>query len=226
VDALTFFVPALAVSFLAIPGSHRANMPQQTQHIKQEWHDGLALVREHADIRLTFVLLGSAALQIASLSVLGILLAKEKLGANVSAFGAMMSFMGMGMLVGAVANRLGSDLSHLRRASIGSVITGGGMVLLACLSSMPLMMACCWLIGLGFVTVQIHAQTILQSTPQGLRGRALGMGQAVTGSVTFLAAALIGLLAEQIGVPLVAVAIGLTAVGVGGIMLRFRLKGA
>jgi hypothetical protein len=52
------------------------------------------------------------------------------------------------------------------------------------------------------------------------------MGQAVTGSVTFLAAALIGLLAERIGVPLVAVAIGLTAVGVGGIMLRFRLKGA
>jgi hypothetical protein len=51
------------------------------------------------------------------------------------------------------------------------------------------------------------------------------MGQAVTGSVTFLAAALIGVLAERIGVPLVAFSIGLTALGIGGILLRFRLKG-
>jgi predicted N-acetyltransferase YhbS len=81
-------------------------------------------------------------------------------------------------------------------------------------------MASALVIGLGFVIVQANAQTILQGTPEHLRGRALGMGQAVMGSITFLAAALAGLLAGSAGAAPVAVAAGLTAAGIGLGLIR------
>jgi predicted MFS family arabinose efflux permease len=213
VDSLTFFVPALAVGCMTIPAAHRK---MATRSLGGEWREGLGLIRERADIRSALILIGAAALQIASLSVLGILLASEKMGTGVAGFGGMMSFTGIGMLGGAILlNVVKPHLPRVQMAAGGAILSGAGMLSMALANSLAWGMLSALVIGLGFVTVQANAQTILQGAPENLRGRALGMGQAVMGSVTFLAAALAGLLAGRAGATPVAVAAGLTAAGIG-----------
>ena len=213
VDSLTFFVPALAVGCMSIPSTSR----KMTAHsLGGEWRAGLNLVREQADVRNALILIGAAALQIASLSVLGILLARERMGTGVAGFGGMMSSIGIGMLAGIVLiNVLKPRWPRLRMAASGAILCGAGMVALVFAHSLIWGMASTLVTGLGFVTVQANAQTILQGAPEGLRGRVLGMGQAVMGSVIFLAAALAGLLAVRVGAAPVAVAAGLTAAAIG-----------
>lgn len=213
VDSLTFFVPALAVGCMSIPSTNRK---MTARSLGGEWRAGLNLVREQADIRNALILIGAAALQIASLSVLGILLARERMGTGVAGFGGMMSASGIGMLAGIILiNVLKPRWPRLQMAASGVILCGAGMVALVFAHSLIWGMLSTLVIGLGFVTVQANAQTILQGAPEGLRGRVLGMGQAVMGSVIFLAAALAGLLAGRVGAAPVAVAAGLTAAAIG-----------
>jgi len=138
-----------------------------------------------------------------------------------------MSFMGVGMLIGAIAqNYLKRYFPCTQLSATGAIVAGLGIVTLPWMPSLPLCMACTWVLGLGFVTVQANAQAILQSAPEQLRGRALSMGQAVSGSITFLAAALMGILANQIGTQATLMVSGLAAIiiGVSIIWLKSRFK--
>jgi MFS family permease len=58
------------------------------------------------------------------------------------------------------------------------------------------------------IIVQVNGQTLLQTIAPEMRGRLMGISQALTGSVTFLAAALVGLLVEQLNVTIVMGSIG------------------
>jgi MFS family permease len=218
VDTLTFLVPAVAVSCLALPAVRRGTV----QHsLGGEWREGLVLVRERGDLRGALILIGAAALQIASLSVLGILLAREKMGTGTAGFGGMMSSMGAGMLAGIVLiSALRPRWPRVQMAAGGLVLSGAGMFSMAFAGSLAWGMASALAIGLGFVTVQANTQTVLQGAPGHIRGRVLGLGQAVMGSVTFLAAALAGLLAGVTGPGPVAAIVGLTAAGTGLVLIR------
>jgi predicted MFS family arabinose efflux permease len=218
VDTLTFLVPAVAVGCLNIPAARQVTTQPS---LGGEWREGLALVRERSDIRGALILIGAAALQIASLSVLGILLAREKMGTGTAGFGGMMSSMGAGMLAGIVLiSTLRPRWPRVLMAAGGLILSGAGMLSLAFASSLAWGLASALTIGLGFVTVQANTQTVLQGAPEHIRGRALGLGQAVMGSVTFLAAALAGLLAGVTGPAPVAVFAGLTAAGTGLALVR------
>jgi sugar phosphate permease len=78
------------------------------------------------------------------------------------------------------------------------------------------------MLGLGFATVQANAQTILQSAPEQMRGRVLSMGQAISGSVTFLAAALVGILSQQVGIQATFMISGLVAIVAGTLIISRR----
>jgi predicted MFS family arabinose efflux permease len=224
VDSLTFFVPAIAVGCLSIPQTRRSSTRRA---LAGEWQEGLMLVRNNADVQAALLLIGVAFMQIASLAVLGIIILDQHLGIGAAGLGALMSFMGVGMLVGAIAqNYLKRYFPRTQLAACGAIIAGLGIVTLPWMPSLPLCMVCTCVLGLGFVTVQANAQTILQSAPEQLRGRALSMGQAVSGSITFLAAALMGVLANQIGTQATLMVSGLAAIitGVSIIWLKSQFK--
>lgn len=213
VDSFTFLIPAIAVGSLAIP---QAKHSSTHRALTGEWREGLALVRYNADIQAALILIGATMMQIASLSVLGIIILDQRLGIGASGLGALMSFMGVGMLVGAIAqNFLNRYFSRMQLAVTGAIIAGLSIVVLAWMPSLLLCMACAWVLGLGFATVQANTQTILQSAPEQLRGRVLSMGQAISGSITFLSAALMGILARQIGTQPALMVSGLVAILAG-----------
>jgi len=218
-DAVTFLGPALVVSFLAIPELGQA---PTCRSLGADWREGLALVRRRADLRQALLLLGAAVLQIAVLSVLGVLVVREKLGGSAGDFGLMMSLTGVGMLLAALANsRLGQRFNRLALGAAGALLAGLGMLGLSLAASLPLAYLSGALLGLGFITVQVSVQTSLQMTEAQVRGRMFGLGQAVMGSVTFLAAALAGLLAARLGAAAVLVATALVPLAAGIYVLIF-----
>ncbi len=164
--------------------------------------------------------MGTSMMQIASLAVLGIVILDQQLGVGAAGLGALMSSMGMGMLTGALAqNFLKQRFSHLHFAAVGAVFAGVNIIVLPWMPSLILCMVCTFELGGGFAIAQANAQTILQSAPERMRGRVLGMGQAITGSVTFLTAGLMGILARGIGTQAAFMVSGLAAAISGGAIL-------
>jgi predicted MFS family arabinose efflux permease len=220
VDALTFLVPAIAVGCLALP---QTKLAAASLALTGEWREGLRLVRHSADIQAALLLGGVAIMQIASLSVLGIILLDQQVGVGAAGLGALMSSVGIGMLVGAIIqNFLKRYFSHKHLAAIGTTVTGLSIIVLPWLTSLLLCLACTLMLGLGLATVQANVQTILQSAPEQMRGRVLSMGQAISGSVTFLAAALVGILSQQIGIQGTFMISGLVAIAAGTLIISRR----
>ncbi len=202
VDGLTFLVPAVAVGCLAIP---RTGIARQARKLGADWREGLSVARSQPKFRIALLLLTTAGLLIAGLSTLGVMVIRQKLGGSAGQFGLMMSATGLGMLLGAASsNRVATRLekrgiSRLQLGAIGAALAGCGMAGLALSPRLELAIASGCLLGLGFVTIQVHAQTALQSAPDQMRGRLLGLSNALMGSMTFLVAGLSGLIAARTG---------------------------
>ncbi len=206
VDGLTFLVPAIAVSFLSIP---RQAAQTEQFNLSGDWREGFGVARSRADVLYSLILIGAVSLLIASLSTLGVILVRESLGGSAGDFGLVMSVTGAGMLCGAVISPiLGRRSNRLLLACCGAIL--GGMVMVGMALSMRMTGVMVAGFGLGFsiITVQVNAQTILQQTPDRLRGRVLGLSQSVMGSVTFAAAGLAGGLAGWLGARGVLVGVG------------------
>lgn len=209
IDALTFLVPAVAVGLLAIPAGQRQPAGRD---LRADWREGFGLLKSEPRFRAALLLLAAAALLIATLSAVGIMIVREKLAGSAGDYGWMLSVAGLGMLAGALlANGLGKRFDRQRLSGGGAMVGGLGMAGIALFSTLPAVMACAFILGLGMITVQVLTQTTLQGAPDALRGRMLGIGQAVMGSVTFLIAGLAGLLAAQFGATLIVLLCGACA---------------
>jgi len=213
IDALTFLIPAIAVSFLSIPETRQT---RARNSLWKDWADGFKQLKTEPEVRNALLLVGAVALLIATLSTLGVVVIRQKLGGDESDFGWMMSTAGAGMLCGAIANTLLGRLLKRQHLAIGGAVLGGAaMMTLSLVSALPLAMISGFVLGLGFVTVQINAQTTLQLVPDDLRGRMQGFSQAVMGSITFLTAGLAGLLAAWLSPTSVLLGSGILATMLG-----------
>ena len=201
-----FLLPAIAVTFLAIP-----QQPKALNHnsLTGDWREGMAVVRAQADIRYSLLLIGAVALLIASLSALGVILVRESLGGSAGDFGLVMSVTGAGMVSGAILTPiLGKRMNRLILAGCGALLGGVAMLGLALSNQMAGVIVAGFGVGFGMVSVQVNGQTILQQAPDRLRGRMLGLSQTVMGSVTFAAAGLAGGLAGWLGASRVLAGVG------------------
>jgi MFS family permease len=217
-DAATFLVPAVAVGLLAIP---RARTSAAGRGLGADLREGLSFARRHAEVLTALTLIAAAALIIGTMSVLGVVIARETLRAGAGAFGMLMSTMGGGMLVGAIgASRLGQRFDRVRLGALGACLMAVAIIALPWAPHLYLALGCAALIGFGMMTIQVNCFTVLQTASESLRGRLTGMAQALMGSATLVTTALAGLLAECVGTEVVlACAGGLTLVAGSTVLL-------
>jgi len=212
-DAATFLVPALAVGMLAIPQARRT---PGNRKLGADLGQGLAYARSRTDILTALALIAAAFLVMGTTSVLGVIIAQDALHVGAGGFGLMMSAMGVGMLFGAVvAGWLGRKINRAWLGVAGIVIMGLATLALPWVAQINLAITLLVLSGFGMVTVQVCSQTTLQSAPEDLRGRVMGLAQAINGGAQFLATALAGVLAEQMGTAAVLMGVGLMAIVTG-----------
>jgi MFS family permease len=206
VDAASFLVPALAVACLAIPRQRRAATQPSLSH---DFRAGLAFARSQPAVLAALATITASFIVIGTISITGVVITREILHVESSKFGVLMSVLGMGMLAGALAsNWLGRRFTGVQLGVAG--VLGMALGVMAMPWSPNLGLAClsAAAIGLGMVTVQINGQTILQTIAPEMRGRLMGISQTLTGSATFLASALVGLLLEQLNVVIVMGGVG------------------
>lgn len=211
-DAGTFLIPAMAVAFLAIPNQRRATT---RPGLGSDLRAGLAFARSQPAVLSALATISAAFLVIGTISIAGVVIIREILNVASSKFGVMMSALGVGMSVGAVVSGwLRRRFTYVQSGVAGVALMALGITALPWSSNLVMASLFAAMIGLGMIIVQVNGQTLLQTIAPEMRGRLLGISQTLTGSVTFLASALVGLLVERLNVIIVAGGIGLITLAV------------
>ena len=212
VDAVTFLVPAVAVGMLVIP--HRQRLAAESG-LGADLREGFIFVRSQPAVLSALMVLTTAFLIIGTISVTGVVIMRDVLRVETSKFGILMSAMGGGMVVGAIAaNGLSRYFDRVRLAAIGTGLMALGIAALPWSPNLYLALVFGAIVGLGMTIAQVNGQTILQTASEELRGRLMGISQALMGCATLLASGLSGILVERIGPAAVLGSVGALALTV------------
>jgi predicted MFS family arabinose efflux permease len=220
-DAATFLVPAVAVAGLALPRQRHNPTPPS---LGSDLRAGFAFACSQPAVLAALATMTVAFLVIGTLSVTGVIVVHAILNLASNQFGFLMSALGGGMVIGALlANSLGRRLNRTWAGLAGAGLMAGSLMLLPWSPNLAGALGLAALIGLGMVSVQVHGQTLLQTSAPAMRGRLMGMAQMLMGSATFLTSALGGWLVEQLNVTLVLTGLGLLALALtGSLALYYR----
>ena len=137
--------------------------------------------------------------------------AKDILRIGAEGFGQMLSWQGVGALVGVFILIVFSDRIHKGRVLISSRVLMGPCVIGLALSRTPwITMAFMAVLGYSFITQLVLTNTLIQTiVPDELRGRVLSTYTWALGGFYPLGSLAIGFLGDQIGAPLAALASGI-----------------
>lgn len=211
-DAATFLIPALAVTFLVIPRQRQA---VTKPGLGSDLRAGLTFVRSQPAVLAALATISAAFLVIGTISVTGVVITREILNVESSKYGVIMSALGIGMLGGAmVSGWLGRPFKYVQLGVAGVVLMALGITALPWSSNLAMASSFASVIGLGMIIVQVNGQTLLQTIAPEMRGRLMGISQTLTGSVTFLTSALVGILVEQMNVTIVMGSVGIITLAV------------
>jgi MFS family permease len=193
--------------------------------------EGLAYVRNTPAVLLPVVLVGFVATFGMNFNVWIPLLAKQDLNIGAGGFGLLMSSLGIGSLIGALALAFGARRPN-RRLMLGLAVTLGALELLLALigaASIPLAVAMLLLAGMGFAmsTTMALANTTVQTTaPDELRGRVMSVYMTVFAGTAPLGSLIAGATASRFGtstsLAVCGAAVLLAAIGIGAVGRRTR----
>jgi MFS family permease len=221
VDAGTFLVPAIIVAFIVIPRQERI---QAKFDLGKDLRAGFTFSISEPAVLVALSTITAAFFVIGTISVTGVVITREILHLESSKFGVMISILGVGMLIGAmISNWLKGHYTNVQFCLAGSVWMAIGIIVLPWSSTLTLACLFAAMIGMGMIIVQINGQMLLQTIAPEMRGRLLGISQMLTGSATFLASAIVGLLVEWFNVTFVMGTVGVIALIVT-IAAAFRFR--
>jgi dTMP kinase len=174
VDGLTFVVSALLISRLDLTNGGRA--PREHPPTLQAWHDiveGLKFIRTHPVVRGVMLGLAGGLLGGGSIVPLGPIFAKKVLGADASAFGFLMTALGVGAALGVVT--LLWLQRRLPRSSVFTaavITTGTAIIVVACVSTLAFAILLVGVVGAAAGCAYVTGFTVLQeSVSDEMRGR-------------------------------------------------------
>lgn len=223
VDAFTFLVPALAVGPLMLPDDRPPRPPLQ-RSVWADLGEGLRHARSEPGVRTALASIAGSFLVIGAMSVCGVVVVKE-LGCESARFGTLMSALGVGMVTGAALSvRVARRLPPASVALMGLVFMAVAVAAMPWSGSLGIATGLSALIGLGMILVQVSAQTVLQTSNPAMRGRLMGLSQTLTGGVSFLSSALVGLALEELKVQLVMGSVGALVLSVALLSLGRRRR--
>lgn len=189
--------------------------------------EGLRYVRRTPSVGLIMILIGVIATFGMNFQVLVPLFARGVLHQGASGFGFLLSALGAGSLVAAMALAFGGRVPRVGRVVAAALAFSLLEVAFAFSAWYPLSLLLLAMVGFCSILFTATANTIVQtSTPPALRGRVMSIYTTLFAGSTPLGSLLIGGLAHIYGAPL-AMAVGgaLSALGAGyGIRTWWHLK--
>ncbi len=217
-NSLSYLAVIWALFLMKLPLFEVKSMTSRTI---EKMRAGFGYIWEHREILglvvmvATFSMVGFGALTLVPV------FAKDILDIGVGGFGSLLSWQGVGALVGALLLIIFGTNFHKGRLLLFSRLLLGPTIIWLALSRLPwLSMVLMALIGFAFITQLVLTNTLIQSiVPDEMRGRVLSTYTWAIGGFYPLGSLLIGILGDQIG----AVTTGLLAGGGCLVLVGFNL---
>jgi len=190
VDSASYLISGIMILLILMPSRSMESETEQQRGISQpqqiattalanvwrEWLAGLRLVIQERLLTALFVALGFIMLSQGIINVLIVVFVKAALHGNASTFGLLITFQGVGMLLGSVlVGQWGKRLSPAILLALGTV--PGGVILWVILNVPNIFVTFALMAVLGVLVVSffITEQTLLQNgVADEYRGRVLG----------------------------------------------------
>jgi MFS family permease len=197
-NAVTFLVLALVPLFLKLPFHARSREPRKSGDV---WA-GLQVVKSEPVIRALSIMFFCLVLALNALEVALIFFVLNTLHASQFIYGLIGSAFAAGGLVGAFVNqrRKVSQARLPANTVAGSLMCGGGVLLMGFAWHWALLIPAMALIGIGNSTINAYGfGLIMQRAPDESRGRVVSAVQALMSAATLLALVIGGLVVPVIG---------------------------
>jgi MFS family permease len=208
-NGLSFLAVLIALALMVLPND--VGKPKSDRKMTHEIGDGLNYVWNHQIVRTIIILIGVSTLFGFSYSVLLPAYASSVLNVGEAGYGLMNAAVGVGALIGSliVASMTRSQRQG-RQLTIGSLIFPLALIAFVFIRSFPLVLVCLGVVGLGFVTQNATANTLVQMlSPDHLRGRVMSVYSLMFFGATPFGSLMAGAAAQRWGP---GVTVGVTAV--------------
>jgi MFS family permease len=209
-----YIVAALLLSVLPI---HQQKVEQETwPHPFSDLKQGLRYLKKNRILSSALMQLTILYCVFAALSVLAIGLA-DKIGLKPTQFGFLLAAAGIGLTLGAaILGQWGDRFHHQPLPLYGFVSMGIVLAVFSFVTSLWLGLLLSFLLGVGAGFVGVPMQTLIQlQTPPDMRGKVFGVQNNVINIALSLPLAIVGLLADAIGLRQVLVGMGIVVVTAG-----------
>jgi MFS family permease len=195
IDSASYLVSAVMILLISMPArslpagealavDQKEETEQKTKSgmlvtlagVWREWLEGLRLVIQERILLTLFVAGAIIMLSQGIINVLIVVFVKAILHGDASTFGLLITFQGIGMLVGAVlVGQLGKRLKPAYLLALGTVPAGMAVLAIVNVANIVLTLALITVVGVLVVSFFITEQTLLQSAvADEYRGRVLG----------------------------------------------------
>jgi DHA3 family macrolide efflux protein-like MFS transporter len=226
-DALSFFVSAAFIVPLPIP-HHVDRSIAQDHSARQVWHELKAGLRFVAHQRLLVGALVGFAVMMLGIGAINVLFVPFLVN-DLHLPETYLGFIDLVQMIGMLA--VTGYIGHLARRFQPWQIIGGGIIALGVFLGAVGWVEEAWVLfplsfiwGIVIAPAQASATTIMQSTPDEIRGRAISAIQTVNGTTNVISMAVAGLLGAAIGARLAFAAGGVFAI-IGGALAWLIMRG-
>ncbi len=206
-DGATFFLSALIL--VGVPRARPEETPRPVgeddtggEGLGTAIRAGLGFIRTHPLLRLIIGVGSALNFLLTPLTILIPLFFTQVLRANASSYGAAISVVFLGFLVGAViVGVTGTRIGKGWLTIIGVLIAGVATALFSLGSPVPVVLFLAFLGGVGIGGLNVCESTVIQeNAPDEMRGRVFAVYESVSQGGRAVAVAVSGVLADLIGV--------------------------
>jgi DHA3 family macrolide efflux protein-like MFS transporter len=225
-DSGTFLLSAATILFIRIPPLRNCSPAQGRQaSMWQDMKAGLDFMRRSRLLRRVLYVTAAATLGLGAVIVLAIPHLRTRLEAGGIEYGAAMSMLGIGsVLGGALVTRLSRRFSTSTIVGAMLVAAGAAIVAFAYASTFLIVLASVTVLGMCIIIARGALCTITQSlSPDEVRGRVQAAVNLIMQAGTALAQGLSALLGHFVGVQTIFVGAGVVTTAVG-LMAAYGLR--
>jgi MFS family permease len=226
-DSATFFVSAVAIALMRIPGNGRQSIAGEENGVWDEIKAGLNFIRYSQVLRRVLAVTAVATLGVGAVILLAIPHLKARLGVGGLEYGIAMSVLGVGSVLGGVlVTRISQRFSTSTLVGGMLMLAGGAVVAFAYAPNYVVVLASVVVIGMCVVVARGALNAITQTlAPDEIRGRVQSAVNIIVVSSTAISEGLSAVIGSLIAVQTVFVAAGVVT-AVTGLVAVFVLRDA
>lgn len=218
VNAITFFVSALAIATLSVPHRRANEEAASAGVVWAQLKEGLRFIRGNRTILNISITAGVAMLGLGAIIILGVRYLSVELGVGTTGFGFLVSVLGVGMVTG------GFLVGNYGAALQANMVVGGSMGILglalvgfALAPEFSLVLVMAFVIGACMVAARSAIAALIQViVPDEKRGRVESAVNTIIQAATTISMGMAGFLGDALGLRIVFLLAGLTTLVAAG----------